>query len=248
MKNLNILLSALLVICLPSKAYSKYLFGWANISINYLDWSKGTRDRVSFQENYLFPQVEGGANFDWGELYGFYQVQKINRSSETWATSYKPKLYYKLGLGELRFYAQQFAKDQPNISTSNTVGGLAYRLGEEKWFLYPWIGPLHTTLNRFGNNYTGFNGYVAGLTGTYTFSAYQQKFRLAAWHETEFLRKQEYLAVANEEDKGSLNGAMGLWWLTTEKFSLGIKYRYSYNKLGFVGNQNAIVYSIRYAF
>ncbi|MGF1740090.1 hypothetical protein L4C34_03225 [Vibrio profundum] len=244
----NLFAAVYLSLFFSTQAYSEYLYGWANTSINYLDWSSGTQVRAPFQDNYLYPQVEGGASFDWGELYGFYEIQKINRSSETWATAYKPKLYYKLGLGELRFYAQHYAKDAPDFALSNTVGGLTYRFSGEGWFLYPWAGPLFSNLNRFGSSYTGFNGYVAGLTGVYKFSAYEQNFQMTMWHETEFLRKHEFLTVANEEDKGTMNGALGIWWLATKKVSFGVQYRYAYNKFATSGNQNAMIYSVKYKF
>ncbi|GAB1624401.1 hypothetical protein AAOGI_44520 [Agarivorans albus] len=85
-------------------------------------------------------------------------------------------------------------------------------------------------------------------TAVYNFTAWDQKFWISNWHESEFARKSDYTVVSGETDDVSMNGAFAFWWDATDHVTTGIQYRYAYNKLDTVGNQNAFIYSLRYNF
>ncbi|GAL06786.1 putative exported protein precursor [Photobacterium aphoticum] len=49
---------------LPAQA--EYLYGFGNVSVNYLDWSKGTEQRSGgFKDDFVYLELEGGAGFTW---------------------------------------------------------------------------------------------------------------------------------------------------------------------------------------
>ena len=54
------------------------LWSFANVSVNYLDWSNGTEARTASnaaKSDFMFLEIEGGAGFSWGEFYGFFDFE-----------------------------------------------------------------------------------------------------------------------------------------------------------------------------
>lgn len=55
-----------------------YQNGFANINVNYLDWSHRTVQKsknTTHKKDFAYIELEGGANFKWGELYGFIDLE-----------------------------------------------------------------------------------------------------------------------------------------------------------------------------
>ncbi|MEZ8823478.1 outer membrane protein OmpK [Vibrio amylolyticus] len=230
-------------------AQAEYLYGWGDVSVNYLDWSKGTEERNGgFKNDFTFLELEGGAGFTWGELYGFadfeFQDGNPGGASSGMAMSTKGTIAVKTGLKELRFYAQTYSTENQGFHARNTVGGVSYALSGDAWFFNPFIG-LHYT-NTVG--FADLNGGMAGWVGGYNFNLGEQKFSISNWHETEFGRKDEYLATNGETDDLSYNGALAAWWHVTSDVSTGVQYRYAHNKLGQAKTDNAIIYTVKYNF
>ncbi|MDL4863437.1 outer membrane protein OmpK, partial [Halomonas elongata] len=53
-------------------------WSFANVSVNYLDWSDGTQQRTAnnaAKGDFFYLELEGGLGFDWGEFYGFYDFE-----------------------------------------------------------------------------------------------------------------------------------------------------------------------------
>ncbi|UGA39833.1 hypothetical protein JOS77_10770 [Chromobacterium haemolyticum] len=63
-------------------------------------------------------------------------------------------------------------------------------------------------------------------------------------------RNYTTLATPNgvSERRTGQNGAIGLWWTPVKSMTAGLQYRYAVNKLGVAGNENAIIYSLKYNF
>ncbi len=245
----KIAIAAAVTMGLSAPASAEYLYGFGNISANYLDWSNGTEQRAGHQEDFVYLELEGGAGFSWGELYGFFDVENVQESSDDLRTAYKGSVAYKLGESGFRAYAQHYATDGQFFSASNTVLGGQYRFEGQGWFVAPWIGAHYTITNPAWNNgFSDFNGGMAGWTAVYNFTAFDQNFWVSNWHEMEFGRVNDYIAVSGESDDTSMNGAVGFWWNATDAITAGLQYRYAYNKLGTNGNQNALIYSLRYNF
>ncbi|GHA46883.1 outer membrane protein OmpK [Photobacterium aphoticum] len=236
---------------LPAQA--EYLYGFGNVSVNYLDWSKGTEQRSGGgKDDFVYLELEGGAGFTWGELYGFIDLENVQDGDNQTATTTKGSIAYKLGLGELRAYAQSYSTQAKGFQANNNVLGLSYNFSGDGWFFNPWVGAHHTTTNDFN----GMNGGMAGWVAGYNFNAFGQSFMLSNWHETEFARHNDYVTVINdkgvdtngETDDLSANGAIALWWNVTDAVTTGVQYRYAYNKLGGAGNSNAVIYTVKYNF
>ena len=87
-------------------ANAEMVYGFGNVSINYLDWSKGTQNRTAdnaAKKDFFFLEVEGGAGFNWGEVYGFFDVEnptndtKENDGSKNLRTAAKGTTHIYLG-------------------------------------------------------------------------------------------------------------------------------------------------------
>ena len=240
-------------VAIPAQA--EYLYGFGDVSINYLDWSNGTEDRTGYQEDFMYLELEGGAGFSWGEVYGFADLENAENGADKARTSIKGSITYKTGLDELRLYGQIYNTNSGGFTAQNDVAGISYAFSGENWFFNPWVGFHHTmtTTTDFstGNNisFSGMNGGMAGWVLGYNFNIGEQSFSISNWHETEFARNDDYAAVSGETtDELSANGALALWWNVTNNVTTGVQYRYTYNKLGTVGNQNAMIYSLKYNF
>lgn len=240
-----ILLSTLL----STGANAEYLYSFGNINVNYLDWSSSTEERSNGnKQDFAYLELEGGAGFDWGEVYGFidFEFQDGTASNDqAMAVSSKGKIAVKTGLDELRVYAQTYSTENQGFHGRNTVLGLSYNLASDSgWFFSPFVGFHYTNKNGFA----GMNGGMAGWVANYDFTLGEQSFTLANWHETEFSRSNDYVNSTREDDDLSYNGALSIWWNSPESLSLGLQYRYAHNKLGQPDTDNAIIYTVKYNF
>ncbi|PSW19626.1 hypothetical protein C9I98_12000 [Photobacterium sanctipauli] len=224
-------------------AQAEYLYGFGNVSVNYLDWSNGTENR-SGKEDFLYLELEGGAGFTWGELYGFFDLENVqDGAGETRAAS-KGSIAVKTGLDELRVYAQTYSTENGGWHVRNNVLGLSYNMSGDGWFFNPFVGFHHTNTAGF----VGMNGGMAGWVAGYNFNAFGESFMVSNWHETEFARKDGYVAASGESDDLTANGAIALWWNATDTITTGVQYRYAENKLGQSGYDNAVIYTVKYNF
>ncbi len=238
-------------------AQAEYLYGFGNMSVNYLDWTKGTETRSGgFKEDFVFLELEGGAGFNWGEMYGFIDLENIQDGDNQTATTTKGSITYKLGLGETRLFAQTYSTQNTGFQARNNVLGLSYAFSGNGWSFNPWIGAHHTTTN----DYNGMNGGMLGWSTSYSFNAFGESFMVSNWHETEFGRNADYVTVMKKDENNNLfdangetddlsyNGAIAFWWNATESLTTGVQWRYAFNKLGGAGNSNAVIYTLKYNF
>ena len=80
----SILLFITTTCTLPAQA--NYLGGFANISINYLDWTTHTTHKTgqtSHKDDFAYLELEGGAHFSWGEFYGFFDLENPFNNRQT---------------------------------------------------------------------------------------------------------------------------------------------------------------------
>ena len=254
MKKTLLALGVLAAATAITPAQAEYLYGYGNVSANYLDWSKGSEDRSGFLGDFSYLELEGGAGFSWGELYGFADLEIPNENSSEVRSSVKAAIDVKTGLGGLNGYGQYYNTNSNGFTAQNSVVGLSYKFEGNWGFVKPWVGFDHsiTTSSDFMTKeikgFSGLNGGMAGVTAVYNFKAFEQNFMLSTWNEVEFARVDEYLAVSGETDDLSLNGATAVWWNITDHFTTGIQYRYAHNKLGTKGYSNAMIYSVKYNF
>lgn len=62
------------LLALPQLVHAEFKGGFADIGLHYLDWTSDTTRKTSnksHKDDFGYLEIEGGANFSWGELYGF---------------------------------------------------------------------------------------------------------------------------------------------------------------------------------
>ncbi|MCK2183789.1 outer membrane protein OmpK [Halomonas getboli] len=237
-------------------------WSFANVSVNYLDWSDGTEERTSTNAakgDFFYLELEGGVGFDWGEFYGFYDAEnphndtaeedgRDNRRSAAKVTSH---IYLGESPFSLYFHVYDFRDYGYDSEEQDRVVGFGYRhtFANGLWFK-PFIGKAWVESD--GNSYSGENGYMAGWVLGYDFQAFGEAFSLTNWHEQTFERDDEYLRrnyVNGPAGELGTNGAVALWWHPIDEITTGVQYRYSNNKLGTAGEyQNAMIYTLKYNF
>ena len=226
------------------------------MSVNYTDWSNGTKERAAHQQDYAYLRLDGGAGFSWGELHGFADLRDAPNGIDTAKTSIRGSVAYKTGLEELRLYAQLQSITSAGFTSQNEVVGVSYPFSGKGWFFNPWIGLNRTMITAVDYSddernisFSGMNGGMLGWATGYDFTIGEQNFSISNWHETDFGRSEDYVAISGETtEELSANGELTLSWNVTESVTTGVGYRYVYNKLGFTGNQNAMVTTLEYNF
>ncbi|KXI22106.1 outer membrane protein OmpK [Photobacterium sanguinicancri] len=238
---------------LPAQA--EYQYGFANVYGDYLTWTNGTEGfnsdvKVSDnRDDHITLGAEGGAGFDWGEMYGFYEYEKLNMASTDRSQAAKFSIHYKV-VGDFTAYAQIYnIIDNKFDSEQNRVIGVGYTglTGDNFWFK-PFAG-IHDVsaadnvdANGKVTDANGFNGYMVGWNAGFTFEVAGQPFMVTNWHETELARNDGY--TLNQNGSTGHNGAVGIWYDITDTFYTGVQYRYFYNKLGVDGYGDAAIFRI----
>lgn len=234
--------SAMFGWALPASA--EYQFGFADVSLNRLDWTAATEaksDKLDF--NYL--ELEGGTQFTWGETYGFFDIENFDKGDRDLVRSAgKGVIRYFLPIEGLSLYAHLYDFNSKNFGEQNRVIGLGYQvLFPQGWFK-PFLGINDVTQTYFN----GLNGLMGGWAVTYSFKLWKADFQVTDWHELEFARAAAY-AAGNGGKRVSQNGAAGLWWYARPTpISLGLQWRYAENKLGTPGWLSAAIATVRYVF
>lgn len=233
------LLALLLFVAPASQAAVKSTF--SNVSANFLDWTSGTENK-STKIDFVYLELEGGAQYDWGDLYGFFDYENPGKTGEDVRTAAKGALNYYLAGTRAGLYAQVYNFTAFGFNDQNRVLGVSYTFGNEAWTFRPFIG-AHDVSQTF---YSGSNGYMAGWVFTWFFDMFGEKFMLADWHEYEFQRNENY-ATGNGGREGT-NGAASIWWNGPQGLSLGLQWRYAQNKLGTPGDLSAVISSVKLFF
>lgn len=235
------------------------IWSFANVSVNYLDWSDGTEDRTAnnaAKGDFMYLEIEGGLGYEWGEFYGFFdfenptndQFDEASGGTDNFRTAGKLTSHIYLGDSPLSIYAHlyDFRDYGYNSREQDQILGLGYLANFDNglWFK-PFLGAARVQ----SDGYTGSNGFMAGWVAGYDFTAFGQKFGVTNWHEQTFGRDDEYLEqnyVGDKADSVGTNGAVSLWWHPSELITTGIQYRYSDEKLGTPDNyQNAMIYTVK---
>jgi len=217
-------------------------YSFLDTSINYLDWTKSTQEKTS-QKDFTYLELEGGAGWDWGEFYGFFDLENPissynDTSPDDLRFGLKPVLNVNISNG-FSLHLQDYYLNTKSFYVSNFVVGVAYKYTSDfGLWIKPFIGPHYQN----STYYTGFNGYMFGWVFNYDFKFLNENFSLFQWNEIEFNRnKQDY-------KKNGLNGALSIWWNLSQSLKLGYQYRYAEYELGFDAYQSASIYSLKYYF
>lgn len=238
------------------------LWSFANASLNYLDWSAGTEARTTdnaAKGDFFYLELEGGVGFDWGEFYGFADLENPGNSrfdeasggQDNRRTAAKLTSHLYLGDSPFSLYAHVYDFRDPGFNSreQDQVLGLGYR---HTFASGLWIKPFLGAARVQSSGHTGMNGYMAGWVAGYDFQAFDQDFSLTQWHEQTFDRDDAYLTqnyVGEAAGPVGTNGAVSLWWHPHERLTAGVQYRYANNKLGTPNAyQNAMIYTLKFNF
>ncbi|GHE20236.1 ion channel protein Tsx [Halomonas urumqiensis] len=238
------------------------LWSFANFSVNYLDWSDGTEQRTASnaaKSDFMYLELEGGVGFEWGEFYGFADLEnptndrfdEASGGQDNLRSAAKVTSHLYLGDSPFSLYAHvyDFRDYGFDAREQDQILGLGYRHTFENGV---WIKPFIGAARVQSDGYTGMNGYMAGWVAGYDFSAFDQAFSVTNWHEQTFARDDDYLTqnyIGDKADEVGTNGAVSLWWHPHERITTGIQYRYADNKLGTPNAyQNAMIYSVKFNF
>ncbi|MBV7314929.1 ion channel protein Tsx [Shewanella sp. NIFS-20-20] len=237
---------------------AEQFYGFSNVSVNYLDWSDGTTERTGgYKEDFVYLEVEGGAGYDWGDVYGFVDFENptkgewrkadetVKEKAEAFRIAAKGSVAINMGDSNFNYYGQLYSlSDSSGFYEQNVTLGVSYDYNTDfGLWVKPFIGAHYVHNNFIG---AGFNGYMGGWVLGYNFELAGQSMMITNWNEIEFDRADEYKG-ANGNGTG-LNGAVALWWTPTPKFTAGVQYRYADHKLGAATYQNAVIFSAKYNF
>ncbi|CAH0532947.1 hypothetical protein VST7929_00796 [Vibrio stylophorae] len=222
-------------------AQADYLYGFANTYVDYLNWKQGTEEIN--RDSHITLGIEGGAGFDWGEIYGFYEYEKLNMGSDSRSQAAKVTAHYKL-IDDFTLYGQIYdLNDNKFGDEQNRVIGFGYTgLVGEGWWFKPFIGYHDMSWNGNNSQSNGDNGGMLGWVGGYSFNLGEHNFLVTNWNEIEFARNAGY---ANAQGgKTGLNGGLSISYDITDRVYTSFTYRYFDNKLGVDGYGDALIYRI----
>ncbi len=239
---IGLLFNILIGILASSPSFAAYQWGFGDVSINHLAWDQGTQNK-STKRDFNYVELEGGAQFNWGELYGFYDSENVGKPGDEIRSAAKASVRYYLGQSKLSLYAHAYTFSALGFSEQNRIFGLGYQLAGEQWSFKPFLG-AHEVIQTYFN---GMNGFMGGWTLIYNFKIAGQNFMAIDWHEIEFERNQLY-AAGNGNSKIGHNGAASIWWSPIPETSAGLQWRYASDKLGTPGSMNAFIASLKYNF
>ncbi len=227
-------------------------YSFIDTSVNYLDWSSSTESN-SLQKDFAYLELEGGASWDWGEFYGFTDIEnplkKYNSPTpDNLRLALKPILDIYIQNG-FALHLQTFYLNSKDFYVNNLVAGVSYKYRSESgdFWIIPFLGAHYQN----STYYTGFNGFMAGWSFNYDFKLFEEDFYLFNWNEIEFSRASQSYETIDGEAIGDgksygLNGALSCWYKITPSFTTGIQYRYAKYKLGSDSYQSGIIYSLKY--
>ncbi|UGA54173.1 outer membrane protein OmpK [Vibrio sp. VB16] len=247
-------------------AQAEYLYGFGSMYADYQVWDQGIgNDDDNFgndigDRNQAVIGIEGGAGFDWGQIYGFYDYEGVDRSGNDRGASTKGTIHYNLTDSGISLYGQVYNTDtDAGFHEQNRVLGLGYTgLNGDGWGVTSFIG-VHqlnlTDANFGGSTNSGSNGGMAGWVGYYNTDIGGQNFTFSTWGEFEFARNDDYSDAQSTDfasgvgsESWGLNGAVNALWNFHENWSTGVLYRYTVNKLARKDYQDLIIYRLQYNF
>lgn len=229
-------------------AAPNYSFG--NVSINKLDWSSSSVEKAQHHKDFDYIELEGGAGFDWGDIYGFADFEKFAdyKSMDDVQISTKAVITLNTAIEDVSVYHHTYAVISNGFNTRDHVLGAAYSIKGDNWSVRPFVGAVYSAHDsHFNGNWGGYNGGMFGWTAMYDFQVGGEKFTLSNWNEYTFDRDQTYLAKAGETGNG-INGAAAIWWNVSPRLTTGVQYRYASGKLGATGDLGAAIYTVKFNF
>jgi hypothetical protein len=225
-----------------TSCFATYEWGFADVSLNHLDWSADTEGK-STKTDFNYLELEGGAGYSWGDLYGFFDMENVGKDGSIVRTAAKGVARWTVPHTDLSLYGHVYNFTQIGFSEQNRVLGLGYTF-QGKWgWLKPFLGKHDVSQTYF----SGSNGFMGGWVFYIPIKVSGQSFSVTDWHEIEFDRADAYAATYGGKTT-SHNGALAAWWDIVPAVTVGLQWRYATDKLGTKGAMNAGIGTLRYNF
>lgn len=233
-------------------------FTYLNTSLNYLDWSNGTVERVNgTKDDFVYLELEGGGGFDWGDVYFFVDIENPTKgwhedAPDNTRLVAKPIFDITIADSPWAIHIQSYYLKEDTFYVNNLVVGLSYKYANDDGF---WIRPFFGPHQQESTYYDGMNGYMTGWVFGYDFAVNGYDFSISQWHEYEFDRDEEHYKFTDEfgvehrtgDGKSTgTNGALAIWWKINDDLTAGYQYRYANSKLGSIEYQTANIFTLKY--
>ena len=197
-------------------------YTFSSISVNALDWKDDTH------KDNMFLEAEAGASFNWGEVYGFVDLENPGKSDQAYFAKATARVNMAKGV---QAYFQFNDWNDGNFQTQNRVMGLGTSYSKGSFWVKPFIGVNQEQVTGQGSRMNGYlTGYAAGMQVTDSIS-------VSNWHETFIARKGD--------QKNGHNGAVALWYALDKTWTTGVQYRYATSNLGTEGFSKGLIYTIK---
>ncbi|MBU2706505.1 ion channel protein Tsx [Zooshikella marina] len=236
---------------LTFSAHAEMTYSFGNVSINYLEWDADTEVKTgNTKEDFSYLEIEGGAGFNWGEVYGFYDFEEWDKNSDKHRFFGKGNVRYFLGDQGWHLFGQVSDFRTKDFDETNTFLGIGKSFNFSNGLWLKAHAAIHHSFqsDKYGS-FDGHNGYQLGVVWGKDFSALGQNFTVAQWHEYDFMRDDDYMASHDGSPNTSgYNGAISGWWHITDHFDVGVQYRYADDYLGSPTYQNGTILSLKYNF
>lgn len=225
-------------------------------SVNYLDWTEGTIDRIdNTKSDFTYIELEGGAGFNWGDAYFFIDIENPTKGYHDDAPDNtrivaKPIFDITLFDSPWAVHIQSYYLKEETFWVNNLVVGLSYKYTADNGF---WVRPFFGAHQQDSTYYSGMNGYMTGWVFGYDFTLGGYDFGVSQWNEYEFDRDKDHYKLGDGTRIGDgksegLNGALAFWWKINKDVTAGYQYRYANHKLGHIAYQTANIFTLKYNF
>ncbi|MDM4947713.1 outer membrane protein OmpK [Escherichia coli] len=155
-----------------------------------MDWTSRTTEKSStksHKDDFGYLEFEGGANFSWGEMYGFFDWENFYNgrhnkpgSEQRYPLKYQPYFWVTPDLiSTCMRMALRFCESR-EFPRRYVLYGIGYNFTGSGWWFKPFFAKRYTDQTY----YTGDNGYVAGWVAGYNFMLGSEKFTLTNWTST----------------------------------------------------------------
>lgn len=198
--------------------YVEFKGGFVDIGFYYFDWILDIMEKISkkfYKDDFGYLELEGGVNFSWGEMYGFFDWENFYNGCYVKSGSEQCYIFKNINciyLGDigLNFYFYVYGMYGlfycVNFYDDMFFYGLGYNfIGNGYWFKFFFVKCYIDQIY-----YIGDNGYVLGWVVGYSFLLGSEKFSVMNWNEYEF--DCDVFYVVGNGGKDGINGVVVLWW------------------------------------
>ena len=144
-------------------------WSFKNVSVNWLDWSDGTETRTNAgffggKKDFAYLELEGGCGGDWGEAYGFFDIENPgkgwDKSGKDDSRRVASKAVVRFNVAEvgglpLQVYTHLYDVREDGFFDQNRVLGLGTSWRSGNFWVKPFIGAHQELKSGVGAHFNG---------------------------------------------------------------------------------------------